>query len=252
MIHEPKWSGNFLQRIFEPSLCFILCTWIESGKGKLCAAIFYFLGHFTCEFILHSRNLYSQGESPSLRSHTYPLSYTHTKFSLQTLLVSKKWQPLKVSSLTSQILSVPCLLSAPQRPGRELDQVRRERWLSSHCSLCGQVHSRLLHLEENTMACLSLTSSDSVIAISHDQSSSHLTGKKSTEQGSLLTFLYIRHVCLIFNVNPPSHLQVRPLYTLDTAYQRGDWGYWWHPARIFRVQEEDELEWADLLRQLTS
>ena len=85
---------------------------------------------------------------------------------------------------------------------RELDLVRRERWLSSQCFLCGQVHSRLLHLEEKTMASPSLTSSDSMFAISHDQSSSHLTGKKSTEQGSLLTFLYIRHVCLIFNINP--------------------------------------------------
>lgn len=216
---------------------------MESGKGKLCAAIFYFLGCFTtCGFILHTWNLYSRGQSPSLRSHTHPLSYTHTQFSLQTLLMSRKWQPLSVSSLTSQILSVLCLLpSAPQRPGRELDLVRRERWLSSHCSLCGRVHSRLLHLEEKTTASPSLTSSDSVIAISHDQSSSHLNGKKSTEQGSLLTFLYIRHVCLIFNVNPPSHLQVHPLYPLDTAYQRGDWGYWWHPARIWGSKRKMNL-----------
>ena len=206
MIHEPEWSSNFLQQIFEPSLCFILCTWIESGKGKLC-------GHFLFSGLLHNLWIYTSHlefiltGTESFLTQPHPLSYTHTQFSLQTLLMSKKWQPLSVSSLTSQILSVLCLLpSAPQRPGRELDLVRRERWLSSHCSLCGQVHSWLLHLEEKTTASPSLTSSDSVIAISHDQSSSHLTGKKSTEQGSLLTFLYMRHVCLIFNVSPPSHL----------------------------------------------
>ena len=65
-------------------------------------------------------NLCSQGQSPSLHSHTHPLSSTHMKFSLQTLLVSKKWLPLNVSSLTSQILSVLCFLpSAHQRPGEK-------------------------------------------------------------------------------------------------------------------------------------
>lgn len=71
MIHEPKWSSNFLQRIFEPFLCFILRTWIESGKGKLCAAIFNFLGLFTTcthlEFMLTgTKSFLTQPHTPTV------------------------------------------------------------------------------------------------------------------------------------------------------------------------------------------
>lgn len=79
MIHEPEWSSNFLQQIFEPSLCFILCTWIESGKGKLC-------GHFLFSGLLHNLWIYTSHlefiltgtESFLTQPHTPTVIYTHT------------------------------------------------------------------------------------------------------------------------------------------------------------------------------
>lgn len=148
--------------------------------------------------------IYTHRESPSLRSHTYPLSHTHKQNSpcKRQCLWAKRGSPhasvfSPLLDFPNSLCSLPPSVCSPQRPGRELDQVRRERWPSSHCSLCGQVHSRLLHLRKYT-ARLSLTSSDSVIAISPWPVLFPPHWEKSTEQGSLLTFLYIRHVS--FNI----------------------------------------------------
>lgn len=75
MIHEPKWSSNFLQRIFEPFLCFILRTWIESGKGKLCVAIFNFLGLLTT--CTHLEFMLTGTKSFLTRPHTH--CHQHTR-----------------------------------------------------------------------------------------------------------------------------------------------------------------------------